>query len=163
MRVLVYQLVIIVTMKRSKYHSLTMKTKLEIIDRVNNLLPGKRKKDIAVEYDIPQSNLSTILKCKDKLQEKQALGSSKKKRHRDPTNSEVDASLFQWFTTARLQSIPISGEILKAKAEELSRALPSTKTESWTCSSGWLSWWRTRHNIKFRGESAAVDQEVCED
>ena len=131
-------------MKRAKYLSLTMKTKLDIIDMVNNLPPGKRKKDIAAEYDIPPSTLSTILKCKDKLlQEKQALGSSKKKRHRCPTNSEVDVSLFQWFTASRLQSIPISGEILKAKAEELSRELPSTSTESWTCSSWWLSRWKT--------------------
>ena len=61
----------------------------------------------------------------------------------------MDASLFQWFTAARLQSIPISGEILKEKAEELSRVLPLTNTESWTCSSGWLSRWKTRHNMKF--------------
>ena len=98
-------------MKRGKYRSLTMKTKLEIIDMVNNLPPGKRK-DIAVEYDIPLSTLSTILKCKDKLQEKQALGSSKKQQHRDPTNSEVDASLFQWFTAARA-----IGQILEVHQE----------------------------------------------
>ena len=70
MRVSVYQLAIVVKTKRAKYRSLTMKTKLEITDRVNNLPPGKRKKDIAAEYDILPSTLSTILKCKDKLQEK---------------------------------------------------------------------------------------------
>ena len=63
----------------------------------------------------------------------------------------------------QLQSIPISGEILKAKAEELSRELPSTSTKSWTCSSGWLSRWKTRHNRRVCGENAAVDKEVCED
>ena len=35
----------------------------------------------------------------------------------------MDAALFQWFSAARAQSIPISGEILKAKAEELSKGL----------------------------------------
>ena len=87
--------------------------------------PGKKKKDIAAECDIPPpSTLSTILKNRDSLLAKHALGSNKKKRYREPTRLEVDAALFQWFTAARLQSIPISGEILKAKAEELSKALP---------------------------------------
>ena len=129
--------------------------------------PGKKKKDISAECDIAPSTLSTILKNKDKLQAKNAIGSNTKKRHRDPTHLEVDVALFQWFTAARLQSIPISGELLKAKAEELSRELvPSTSSEPWTCSSGWLSRWKVRHNIKFRsicGENAAVDQEVCDD
>ena len=39
-----------------KYNSLTVK--LEIIDRVENLPPDK-KKDIAAEYNIPCSTLST--------------------------------------------------------------------------------------------------------
>ena len=39
-------------------------------------------------------------------------------------------------------------------------------SEEWTCSSGWLSRWKVRHDIKYRsvcGENAAVDKEVCED
>ena len=130
-------------MKRARYQSLTIKRKLEIIDKVDSLPPGKKKKDIAAECDIPPSTLSTILKNRDSLLAKYALGSNKKKRYREPTRLEVDAALFQWFTAARLQSIPISGEILKAKAEELSKALaPSTTVESWTCSSGWLFRWK---------------------
>ena len=153
-------------MKRARHHSLTIKRKLEIIDKVESLPPGKKKTDIAAECDIAPSTLSTILKNKDKLQAKHAIGSNTKKRHRDPMHLEVDAALFQWFTAARLQSIPISGELLKAKVEELSRELvPSTSSEPWTCSSGWLSRWKVRH-IKFRsicGENAAVDHEVCDD
>ena len=53
------------------------------------------------------------------------VGSNTKKHHRDATRLDVDAALFQWFTTARVQSIPISVEILKAEAEELSTR-PST-------------------------------------
>ena len=33
----------------------------------------------------------------------------------------VDAALFQWFTAVRAQSVPISGEILKAKAEDINK------------------------------------------
>ena len=125
-------------MNRARYQSLTIKRKLEIIDKVDSLPPGKKKKDIAAECDIPPSTLSTIQKNRDSLLAKHALGSNKKKHYREPTGLEVDAALFQWSTTV----------------------------ESWTCSSGWLSRWKVRHNIKFRsicGKNAAVDQEVCDD
>ena len=153
------------TMKRARYQSLTIQKKLEIIDRIEHLPPDKKKKDIAAEFDIPSSTLSTIWKNKDSLHAKTALGVNKKqKRHRDPTRLQVDAALFQWFAAARSQSIPISGEVLKAKAEELSKQLDPDM--EWTCSSGWLSRWKVRHNIKNRvvsGENAAVDKDACDD
>ena len=108
-------------MKIARYQSLTIKR--EIIDKLDSLPPGKKKKDIAAECDIPSSTLSTILKNRDSRLAKHALGSNKKKCHREPTRLEVDAALFQWLTAARLQSIPISGEILKGKAEKLSKEL----------------------------------------
>jgi hypothetical protein len=39
-------------MQRSKYQSLTIKRKLEIIDLVDQAPPGKKKKDIASEAGI---------------------------------------------------------------------------------------------------------------
>ena len=38
--------------------------------------------------------------------------------------------------------------------------------DQWSCSSGWLSRWKVRHNIRYRrvcGENAAVDKDVCEE
>ena len=113
----------------------SIKRKLEII--VNSLPPDKKKKDVASEYGIAPSTLSTILKDKEKLRPSAVVGNFKKKRHRDLTRPEIDTALFQWFTATRAQSIPISGEILKAKAEELSKE--SDESDSWICSSGWLS------------------------
>ena len=150
--------------RRGRYQSLTVKRKLEIIDLVEKAPPGKKKKDIAAELSLPASTLSTVLKNKASLRASHAFGSSKKKRHRDPSRADVDAALFQWFVAARTQSIPISGEIMKAKAEEL--ALELDPAAPWTCSSGWLSRWKKRHNIKYRsvcGENASVDQSVCDD
>ena len=150
-------------MKTSRYQSLTVKRKLEIIDRVENLPPGKKKKDVASEFKIPPSTLSTILKNKDVLKSSSGIANSKKKCQREPTRVDVDTALFQWFTAARANNIPISGEILKAKAEELSEELdPSMK---WVCSSGWLSRWKRRHSIHYRvlsGESASVDKDMCD-
>ena len=93
-----------------------------------------------------------------------AVGNSKKKRQRESTQPKVDDALFQWFTAARAQSVLVSGEILKAKAEELSKEFDHS--DSWTCASGWLSGWKKCHNIAYRsisGENAAVDKELCDD
>ena len=106
-------------MRRSRYQSLTVKRKLEIIDLVEKARPGKTKKEIAAELSIPPSTLNTILKNKATLRNSHAFGSAKKMQHRDSSRADVDTALFQWFTAARAQSVPISGEIMKAKAEEL--------------------------------------------
>ena len=52
-------------MKRSRNESLTIDRKLEIMNRVDNLPPGRRKKYIRAEFEIPLSTVSTILKNKD--------------------------------------------------------------------------------------------------
>lgn len=115
-------------------------TNLQIIDLVDKV-PPRKKKDIASEMGIPASTLSTILKNRrDALQASHVFGSSKKKRNRDSSRPDVDAALFQWFTAARAQSVPISSEILKTKAEKLAVELDSSSL--WTCSSGRLSRWK---------------------
>ena len=68
-----------VVMKRQRYQSLTIKRKLEIIDKVDTSPPGKKKKEIAAEFGIPPSTLSTILKNRDSLQTRHAVGSNTKK------------------------------------------------------------------------------------
>ena len=58
----------------------------------------------------------------------------------------------------------ISGDILRAKAEELFAELG--RTRRWSCSNGWISRWKTRHNIKYKavsGENTSVDRTVCDD
>ena len=151
-------------MQHSKYQSLTVKNKLAIINLVKKEPPGKKKKDIASEVGIPASTLSTILKIMDVLKASHTFGSSKKKCNCNPSRPDVDVALFQWFTGTRAQSVPISGEVLKAKAEELALQLDSD--EPWTCSDDWLSQWKNGHNITYKtvsGENAAVDKDICDD
>ena len=80
------------------YKSLSVKQKLEILERLDHLPAHKKKKDIAAEFGIPCSTLSTILKNKETLKRQHALGSSKKFRLKESTKPDVDAALFQWFT-----------------------------------------------------------------
>ena len=133
-------------MIRGSYKSLTIKRKLEIINAVEKAPASKKKKEIAAEFDIHQSTLSTILMNKVSLKASSTSGSKNRKRNRDPTWTDVDTALRLWFSAARVQSVPISGEILRSKAEELAAELdPTTR---WSCSNGWISRWKTRHNIK---------------
>ena len=82
-----------------------------------------KKKVIAAELSIPLSTLITILRNKSTFMASHAFGSTKKMQHRYPSRIDVDAVLLQWFTAARAQSVPISGEIMKTKAEELAAEL----------------------------------------
>lgn len=146
---------------RGKYRCLTLKRKLELLDEVEQS-PRKKKKDVASKFGIPQSTLSTIIRDKEKLRASSVAGRTQRKRCRQPTRPDVDAALFQRFTATREQSVPISGEILKVKAEEFSKELGQP---DWVCSSGWLSRWKVRHNVAYRsisGENADVNKDVYE-
>ena len=149
---------------RGSYLSLTIKRKLEIISAVEKVPASKKKKEIAAEFGIPPSTLSSIIKKKDSLKAAATFGSKGKKRNRDPSRPDVDEALYIWFSAARAQSVPLSGEMLKAKAEDLASELEPTV--QWSCSNGWLTRWKKRHNITFRAvcdENASVDRSVCED
>ena len=59
---------------KQKYKSLSVKQKLEILERLDHL-PAHKKKDIAAKFGIPCSTLSTIQKNKETLKRQHALGS----------------------------------------------------------------------------------------
>jgi hypothetical protein len=85
----------------SSHKSLTIKRKLELIAAVANAPPGKRKKEIAADFKVPPSMLSTIIKEKTTLKAFATFGNAdKKKRNREPSRKDVDEALLQWFTAA---------------------------------------------------------------
>ena len=58
--------------------------------------------------------------------------------------------------------MPISGPVLRAKAEELAVTLGQ---EKWICTNSWLQHWRRRHGIVFKcmsGERASVNEETTD-
>ena len=103
------------------------------------MLIRERKREIARKVEIPAS---TFWKNKKGLQVNHTLGGKGKKCTREPSCLDVDTAIFQWFNAVRAQGVPISGEVLRPKAEELD---PS---EEWTCSNGRLSRWKARHDIE---------------
>lgn len=146
-------------MKRS-VKCLTLEEKLRLIAEVEK--SEKKKKDIAEQFGIPPSTLSTILKNKAALLEKASDydGHSQRKRLTTCIYADVDEATIKWVNSARGRNIPLSGTIIREKAKEFAEALGH---EDFSCSVGWLDKFKKRHNIVQKsicGESAAVDLQV---
>lgn len=146
-------------MSAKKYKCLTLREKLKIIDEVNS--GGKRKKDIAEEYGIPASTLSTILKQEELVRQRMVSGNLNNKRVRKSEFPEVEECLIKWFKQCRDHNVSVGGPILKEKAEHFAK---SFGYNNFRASNGWLEKFKQRHDIVFRkvcGESASVDDSVC--
>ena len=80
--------------------------------------------DVASQYNVSQATVSSILKNSEKLKEKFYGGedNAKVKRQRLPHQLKVDSALLSWFKKARANNIPVSGPMLRLKAEEFAKA-----------------------------------------
>uniref|UniRef100_H3B530 HTH CENPB-type domain-containing protein n=1 Tax=Latimeria chalumnae TaxID=7897 RepID=H3B530_LATCH len=103
------------------------------------------------------SNLETLLnqwKCN---------ASPDQKHKHTGKDATVEEALLAWTTEKHACNVPISGPILLQKAEDLAKEL---KMENFAATSGWLSYWKARHQIsckKEHGESADTDIAAVED
>lgn len=142
-----------------KRKCLSNSDKKRIIEAVES---GKKKKDVADSFQIPSSSLSTILKQKEAIFNKTDAESSRKK-NRPSEFPRLEQFLFTWFNQVRQQNIPVSGILIKEKAKSYAEML---EISDFTASDGWLSNFKKRHNLVFRkicGESASVDNGICDD
>lgn len=127
--------------------NLPLKRKIDLIRSVE--AGGKRKKDIASEFGICAGTISHIMKDKERLKQLYHSGEidPRKQRQRSAQHDDIDGVLLHWFKVTRGNTIPISGPVMKVKAEEFAKELGFPE---WTCSEGWLNRFNTRHNINFR-------------
>lgn len=75
----------------------------------------------------------------------------------------LERCLLTWFKESRDQNVPIGGNILKEKALRYAESLG---IKDFKASEGWLTNFKKRHGLSFRklcGESAAVEDEVCDE
>lgn len=124
---------------------------------------GKKNYEVAYEFGIPSSTLSTILKNKTKIMMDFELQLSREKMKLSEFPN-LDSSLLKWFIQCKGDNVPISGPILKQKADVLAKSLGYIHFEN---STGWLDMWMKRNNIVLRephGECvqpANIDQRVA--
>lgn len=131
---------------------LSFEDKLAILNAVS---AGEKKKDVATRFSIPASTLSTILSAEHSIRNAVESGtSSKKKRLKLSTYTDVDKAVFTWFLDTRARNVPISGAILQQKAKDFACILGH---DDFKASNGWLQGFKSRHGVVGRvisGESA---------
>lgn len=142
---------------KRKRRSFSLADKIEFIAFVDKH-PNKKHVEIAKELDIPVSTLGTILKNKDVILAEIANKSVKTKKLRPAKHETVEDRLFTWFKQVRSSSIPINGNILREKADQIALRLGDA---SFKATNGWIDRFKNRYDIVYRavsGESASVDQ-----
>ncbi|XP_060847983.1 tigger transposable element-derived protein 4-like [Rhopalosiphum padi] len=140
-------------------------TTLSLAEKVNLLKiiekGEKKKQDIAKDFGIPASTLSTIIKNKDVILKNFNKNSATRKKMKLGEYSDIESCLLKWFQQCLDKKIPINGPILREKAEEFGHKLGH---EHFKASSGWLTNWKIRNSVVFKqvcGESGAVDVQKC--
>lgn len=146
----------------AKYKSLNLNQKKLIIAQVKK--GDKSKGQIAKEWGIPPSTLSTYIKNEKKiLQDCDSKKCKLSKRLKSLKYPEVNKCVLKWFKQQRNKNIPISGPLIKAKAEEFAGTL---KVINFKASTGWLDNFKKENNIIFKnicGESGEVNLEKATD
>uniref|UniRef100_A0A8C4XFI3 HTH CENPB-type domain-containing protein n=1 Tax=Erpetoichthys calabaricus TaxID=27687 RepID=A0A8C4XFI3_ERPCA len=135
---------------------LTLSDKIDLLDKIKNQAPNTSTRMLEKITGVPKSTISRVLKNEQKLRGEWALrentqGTSRK-RKREGKEPEVEDALNQWFAKVTTRDVAargvhIRGPILKVKAEDLAKKLGH---EEFKATDGWLSRWKSRHEIKFK-------------
>lgn len=154
-------------MNRNKRQSLTIETKLRILQTVDEndkkpALQQRKRSDIASEFNIKPSSLSCIVKTRESIEARtyssDFTSAIKRFRHANKF-PEVDEALLKWFKGCRASNNSINDELLLTKA----RFFIGVQSVSGDISMSWLQRWKSRHGIvskRICGESASVTHEI---
>ena len=96
---------------------------------------GCKKTRIEEQFGIAKSSLSTILKHREKIIDATASGSITCKRIRSAKYEDIETLLLDWFNLMRVSDVPLSGPIIRSKANEIAKSLD---IQGFSCSAGWL-------------------------
>ena len=139
--------------KHSRF-ALTLEQKQEIIRDVEK---GAKNVEICRKYNLSSSTVSTVVKQKNKIFGQHKFGDGSK-RMRKSTYADVEDALFLWLKDARTKSVPVSGPLLKEKANKFAKDMGVT----FNCSDGWLDRFKRRKDVTFRvisGEAHSAPQQ----
>lgn len=144
------------TIKRKCF---SIEEKGAIVARLEN---GESNVSLASEFGVSHSTISTMWKNREKIREAFNNNALKAKKLRSSLHDDLDKCLLQWFKNQRSKNVPITGPILREKANEFGQLLGK---QNYHCSEGWINRFRSRHNIvfgKISGEAASVPDGVPE-
>ncbi|XP_031334550.1 jerky protein homolog-like [Photinus pyralis] len=146
---------------KRKHKTLSIKQKSEIIERLNK---GESGKVLVAEYGVGRSTICDIKKKKAKID--RFIGQCEsapglRKTLRKAEYAEMETRLYAWFCRQRSRHVPISYEILSAKARQF--YTETYGNDNFRASRGWICNFRKRHSLralKVCGEKLSNDQSV---
>lgn len=145
----------------SKRKAVCLDTKLEVIKALES---GQKKSEVAKQFNLVYSTVNTIWCARAKIETACEKNQNRQtKKLRKPSHEDLDEALLKWFIQQRSFNIPVSGPILKIKADQLAGML---RIENYDCSHGWIERFKKRHNINFGkvcGEARDVNRNVTDD
>lgn len=149
--------------KAKKSTVFSLKRKIDLIN-ASEETPPKSRKQLAADFGISPSTVTKVLNEKEKHKGLfyGGLTDVHKARIRTSKFSAVEDELMKWFLHARVRNVPVTGPILKTKAEEIAH---KNGTYDWVCTEGWIHRFKKRHNITFKvicGEKLSVDKVSAE-
>lgn len=141
-------------MASRKLQTLSLTVKFEILCKIEQ---GKKQSEIAKEYGIPRTTVTTFVRNKEKiLSAFQSCAEPSRKRLRTSDFKDVENATLLWLRSARKNLVPLSGAILQEKARQFAKALGQNEFQG---STGWLARFKKRHRIVFKsvcGEKGAA-------
>lgn len=113
--------------KNNARKSFSLKRKYEVIV---DMEMGRSKIDIHKSLSIASSTLSLWWKNKEDIKLKYLSRPKNSKKLRGSSHADIEKKLLEWFNLIRSKNIPVSGNLLIEKANELAKEL---KIESFSC------------------------------
>ena len=111
--------------------------------------PGFSQDKAAKEYGISQSAVCKILKNKFNIYCNSASSSNIKKNLSRGKNDALEETLYEWYLQRKTAGLPISGPLLRSKAEELANSFTCSAEAGFKFSNGWLEGFKRRYDIRF--------------
>lgn len=129
----------------SKRKSFTINEKMNILAELDR---GGSIAQVSLKYGVPQRTLRgwrEKRKILEDYREHHCLQDHQKRIKVSP-NDDMDEALYLWFSRSIENGIPVSGPMVQMKALELHDEMKIPT--QFTASSGWLTHWKKRYNIK---------------
>ena len=145
-------------MKRSR-KVVPIKTKYEILKAIE---AGEKRMALSQKYGVAVNTISDWWKRKDRIYNDYLSGevSTSKMKKRICKYERVDKALFTYFEQSRAQNVPLSGPLLREKADQYAKSMHGNEA---SISLSWFERWKVRHGVvckKVSGEDKAVDAVV---
>lgn len=148
-------------MNSIKRNELNIESKIKLIDDYEKKRGSQR--DLATKYNISQSCVNTTIKKRDLIMEEYAVGNKKMKRlKKNNLTTDLNNLVNKFIINANNKHIPLSGTLIKAKAQQLANEMGL----EFKGSNGWFESFKKRYQINFgkiSGESASVAESHCID